>query len=102
VSVATLGHWELGRTAPATRFLPAIFRFLGCDPRPLGENTFPERLRVARTARGLSQEALARRLGIDPTTVWRWEAGRGCPGARLSKLLLNALTRQPFGPDLGS
>jgi len=94
VSVASLGHWELGNASPATRFLPAILRFLGGDPRPLAE-TFPERLRAVRTARGFSQEALARQLGIDPTTVARWEAGRGHPGARLSKLLSKTLMPEP-------
>ena len=49
--------------------------------------SFPERLRAARTAQGLSQEAMASHLGIDPRTVARWESGKGRPRGRLSKLL---------------
>lgn len=90
VDLKTLCNWERQRTEPEIRFLPAIFRFLGTDPRPL-RVTFPERLRAARTALGLSQKALAWRLRIDPGTVARWEAGRGRPRGRFSKLLAEGL-----------
>lgn len=36
----------------------------------------PFQLRSRREALGLSMEALARRLGISVTTVYRWESGR--------------------------
>lgn len=35
-----------------------------------------QEMRTAREAAGLTQEALALRLGVTPTTVWRWEAGQ--------------------------
>jgi transcriptional regulator with XRE-family HTH domain len=92
--VKTVTNWERQRTEPEIRFLPAIFRFLGLDPRPLPV-TFPERLRVARTALGLSQEAFARRLRIDPGTVARWEAGTGRPGSKLLRLLSDAQVLEP-------
>jgi transcriptional regulator with XRE-family HTH domain len=73
VSKATLFNWEKGRSEPEIRFYPAIIRFLGYDPTaPTAADpalSLGERLRVTRRARGLSQEALARLLGIDPTTV---------------------------------
>jgi ribosome-binding protein aMBF1 (putative translation factor) len=30
-----------------------------------------------RVALGLSRPALARKLGVAPSTVWRWEVGKG-------------------------
>jgi transcriptional regulator with XRE-family HTH domain len=71
-SKASLLNRERGRAEPELRFLPAILRFLGYDPRP-APMTFGERLRSAHEAEGLSEEALARRLGFDPGTVAAWE-----------------------------
>jgi DNA-binding XRE family transcriptional regulator len=65
-------NWEKGRAEPELRFLPAILVFLGYDPRP-EPATFGGRLRAAREAAGLSEEALARKLGLDPGTVAAWE-----------------------------
>lgn len=36
----------------------------------------PADLKVAREALGLTQRALAERLGVPHTTVWRWETGK--------------------------
>ena len=75
VDTSTVTNWELGRTEPEGQSIPGILDFLGTDPRPLGEG-FPERLRRAREALGLTQRQLATRLGVDPSTVWSWERGR--------------------------
>jgi transcriptional regulator with XRE-family HTH domain len=84
--LATILNWEKGRSEPTLRFLPAILAFLGSDPRPASQ-TFGERLRRVRTAQGLSIAALAERLGVDTTTVWKWERGRHRPIARLRRRL---------------
>ena len=34
-------------------------------------------LQRRRLALGLSRPALARKLGVAPSTVWRWELGKG-------------------------
>jgi transcriptional regulator with XRE-family HTH domain len=39
VSKSAVMNWERGRTEPMIRFLPAIIRFLGYDPRPLPSAT---------------------------------------------------------------
>ena len=68
----TLLNWERGRTAPDVRFWPTILRFLGYDPRP-EPASLGGRIRAAREGEGLSEEVLARRLGLDPGTVAAWE-----------------------------
>lgn len=76
--VNTVTNWEANRTKPALRFLPGIVRFLGHLPFS-ASGTVPERLKVYRRARGLSQEELARKLHVNPSTLARWENGRGRP-----------------------
>jgi DNA-binding transcriptional regulator YiaG len=67
-------NWEVGHSTPAIRFLPAIIRFLGYDPRPIPE-TFAAKLTHLREGMGLSQEALGRLIGADESAVNDWEAG---------------------------
>jgi transcriptional regulator with XRE-family HTH domain len=75
ICVSTLWNWETGHTSIATRFLPKVMAFLGYDPgeesRQLGD-----RIRMQRERQGLSQVALADKLGISPSTVTAWERGR--------------------------
>ena len=49
------------------------------------------RLAAARRARGLTQEAVAERAGVDPQTVQRAEAGRVSLSVPRLKLLADAL-----------
>jgi transcriptional regulator with XRE-family HTH domain len=79
VHTATVRNWETGRSTADLRSIPAAVQFLGADPRPAG--SFPLRLRLARERMGLTQRALAARLGVDPKTVWSWELGKHEPPA---------------------
>ncbi len=74
VNPKTYENWEQEKYEPEVRFWPGVILFLGYDPRPDPE-TLGERIRAARRRQGISQEELARRLGIDPSTVAAWEAG---------------------------
>ncbi len=85
VDASSVYNWENGRTEPELRHLPAIIRFLGYDPTPEGK-TLGQRVRRTRRALGLSQEKLARDLGIDPSTVRDIEAEH-LPGPRIRALV---------------
>jgi transcriptional regulator with XRE-family HTH domain len=86
----TVLNWERGKTRPDVRYYPAIITFLGHNPLPQGE-TFPERLRAARQARGLSWKRLAEELGVWESTVRDWENGTHRPSrvlrCRLARFL---------------
>jgi transcriptional regulator with XRE-family HTH domain len=85
----TYENWERGRTEPEVRFFPAVIRFLGYDPSPVPVS-LPDRIRAARRRKGISQLELARRLGLDPTTVQAWEGGTvRRPYPRLVRLFEN-------------
>ena len=89
-SKASLLNWERGRAEPEFRFMPAIIRFLGYDPTAADPTlSIGERLRATRRALGLSQEALARLLGIDSTTVRDWEerGEQGRPARRVLRAI---------------
>jgi transcriptional regulator with XRE-family HTH domain len=78
--------WEANRVAPTLPFLPKIIEFLGyCPFDPAWSSG--ERLTWIRRYFGLSQEAMARRLRVDPGTLARWERGeRELKGDHLRRL----------------
>lgn len=82
---STVTNWELNRTKPALRFLPAIVRFLGYTPWT-ADGSIGERLLAYRRERGLSQSALARLLGVDSGTLSRWERGFRLPTGKYVRL----------------
>ena len=65
----------MGRTNVATRFLPKVLAFLGYDPRKEA-GTLGGQIRMLRERQGLTQQALAERLGLDDSTVTEWELDR--------------------------
>jgi transcriptional regulator with XRE-family HTH domain len=85
VNPGTVTNWELNRTAPALRFVPAIISFLGFDPSPPGAS-LGEQLRAVRRRAGYCQDRFARLLGIDPGTLSRWERGLRVPTVRYARL----------------
>ena len=52
--------------------MPAILRFLGYSPLPPG-STWAKRLVSGRKGVGITQKEAARRLGVDQSTLARWE-----------------------------
>lgn len=78
VDKTSVWNWETDRNVPELRFMPAILAFLGYDPRP-GEHTLGKRLVRFRQSKGWSQKRCAVELGVDPTTLARWERGEREP-----------------------
>jgi transcriptional regulator with XRE-family HTH domain len=76
--VASVWLWEAGRAQPQLKWIPAILSFIGHDVRPIPQ-TLSAQLVTFRTGRGWSQKRLAAELHVDPTTLSRWERGKGLP-----------------------
>ena len=69
----TIRNWEISRTDPEIRFLPALVDFLGYNPLPMPK-TLGQEIQRARFSLGWSQLELAIRAGVDPATVHRIES----------------------------
>jgi len=91
VTKATVHNWETNRSNPSFRDMPAIIRFLGYDPTP-ASTEWAVRLVQARTRLGLSQKESAHRIGVDPSTLARWERGDREPKRDLAGLASTFLT----------
>ena len=87
VDETSVWQWERNRTDPQVHFIPAIYSFLGYAPWEPAEG-FAAWLRQARRGSGLSRRNLAARIGVDPTTVDRWERGRRRPTTESRRRLL--------------
>jgi DNA-binding XRE family transcriptional regulator len=82
-------QWEVGHSHPKPYLIPRVIEFLGYAPW-IAPATFGEWLVMSRRADGLSRKRFAKRLGVDESTVFRWESGRGRPGSRLLARLQGA------------
>ena len=85
VDETTIYNWERNATSPQIHQLPAVIYFLGYNPLPVPE-TLSDTLRSVRKLQGLTQKEMARRLGIDPTTLARWETGKSRPSRKLLRM----------------
>jgi len=74
VDKTSVFNWEGNRSSPDIRYMPAIIDFLGYDPLPQA-HTLAEQLVRQRSSLGLSQKESAGRLGVDPSTLAKWERG---------------------------
>jgi DNA-binding XRE family transcriptional regulator len=86
VTKETIYNWEMNRTEPEVRLIPGIIAFLGYAPYDPGW-TFGQRLKAIRSALASSQEQLAKCVGLDESTIAKWER----EGHRPSRKGLDAL-----------
>ncbi|MCU7933919.1 MAG: transcriptional regulator [Candidatus Thiodiazotropha sp. (ex Dulcina madagascariensis)] len=78
----TLRNWEHNRTEPCVQYYPAIMDFLGYCPYQVGD-TLGQKIMLHRTHRGLTLRGMAQKMGVDPGSVSRWEAGARKPTEHL-------------------
>jgi transcriptional regulator with XRE-family HTH domain len=78
VTEASIYNWESDDSKPSVPYMPAVIEFLGYNPLPAA-TTLAGRLVWHRTSLGLSQSVAAKRIGVDPGTLARWESGEKKP-----------------------
>lgn len=76
VDTDTVTYWETNRTEPSPTCLPKIISFLGYVPLSILPDDPRKRFVAYRKLAGLSQEEFARKLGVDPGTLRKWEKGK--------------------------
>jgi transcriptional regulator with XRE-family HTH domain len=79
----TVVNWENGHRAPRVNHLAGVVKFLGFDPFKRGD-TMAQRLVGRRKALGITQKDFARQIGVDPSTLARWERGEREPTGRFA------------------
>jgi transcriptional regulator with XRE-family HTH domain len=79
VEEATIWNWENNRSSPKLRHIPKIIEFLGYTPLNTYAKTFGESIVSYRSLSGITQKELAKSLGIDATTLARWERNKSTP-----------------------
>jgi transcriptional regulator with XRE-family HTH domain len=99
VEKTSIHNWETNVCKPELKYMPAIIRFLGYNPVPPG-NGWGERLVQCRTALGLSQKQSAARLGVDPSTMARWERGERQPAGKFVEYVSRFLAEVEAGTEM--
>jgi transcriptional regulator with XRE-family HTH domain len=90
-TTSTVTSWEKGRTHPRLYLLPKIFDFLKYNPLEVSATSLGKRIKNYRVRNGLSLRKLAKKLGVDPGTLTRWERKQISPSALMKKRLHNFL-----------
>jgi DNA-binding XRE family transcriptional regulator len=84
VDETSVYNWESNRVEPAVRLIPRIHLFLGHCPYTPGL-PLSGKLKLLRQGLGLSQEGMAKAVGVDEGTWGRWEAGGRQPSSEYQK-----------------
>jgi len=92
INEMTLCNWETKRTSPQLRFIARIVAYLGYSPYQPQSDSLGKRILAHRRFLGLSQKELAWQLGLDPSTLGRWESGKGKPSEVQQHALLDWLS----------
>ena len=69
VESETVWRWKCNESSPTVRYVPKIIQLLGYNPFPDDPDSLREKITLTRKLLGLTQEAMARRLGMDETTL---------------------------------
>jgi len=83
-------NWEKGHSTPRVNHMAGVVEFLGFNPL-LNGDTLAQRLVNHRKALGITQKVFARQLGVDPSTLARWERGEREPTGRFAARVKCAL-----------
>ena len=86
-------NWEKGHSTPRVNHMAGVVGFLGFNPLQEGD-TLAQRLVNHRKALGTTQKDFARQIGVDPSTLARWERGERVPTGQFAARVESALLSQ--------
>ena len=90
VTESSITGWERNWYTPNISYVPRIIEFLDYTPAPYNKvsDNIIEKMKLYRQIHGLSQEKFAELIGVDETTVAKWERGDYKPSKKLTGKLL--------------
>jgi transcriptional regulator with XRE-family HTH domain len=97
VEEATIWNWENNRSSPNLRYIPKIVEFSGYVPFDGEPKTLGEKIIHCHHLSGMTQKELAHRLGIDPSTLARWERNECKPLRKHLEKLTTFFASLPSG-----
>ena len=83
----TITGWERNKSKPTVGHFPKLISFLGYNPVPVEADTLGGRMKKYRIENGLSQEDLAKKVGVNESTIFSWEKDLHVPFPKKLKLL---------------
>ncbi len=89
VDEVTVYNWEKNRSSPRLQHTPKVVEFLGYVPFKKEPEKLGERIVYYRRLAGMAQKELARKLGVDPSILAKWEKGESEPRSIFQELLFN-------------
>jgi len=89
----TITLWEGNRAQPLVTTYPKIIEFLSYFPFDIDTSSFVGKIKNYRFRLGLSQVELAKRLGVNESTVFHYEKETHKPDARKLKILETLLNK---------
>ncbi|WPV63998.1 helix-turn-helix transcriptional regulator [Chitinophaga sp. LS1] len=79
--------WENNRSNPMVKYYPKIIEFLGYFPFQIDISSLAGKIKYYRYIKGVTQEDLAKNLGVNESTVFHYEKGTHKPKGRLRQVL---------------
>ena len=73
VTEESITNWENSNSGPQIHFYPKIIEFLGYFPFDIDTSTLGGKIKRYRYMKGVSQEQLAKELGVNESTVFHFE-----------------------------
>ena len=87
VCVDTIVGWEMRGTVPTIGQIPKIIDIIGYLPIDVDISTLGGRIKYYRYFNGVSQEELAKKLGVNESTIFHYEKGVHRPQTKILKRL---------------
>jgi transcriptional regulator with XRE-family HTH domain len=85
-------NWEKGHRSPRVNHMAGVVEFLGFNPYQNGD-TMAQRLVNHRKGDGITQKEFAAQLGVDQSTLARWERGEREPKDHFLSHVMDAFSK---------
>lgn len=77
-----IAYWEKNRSQPTVCYYPALISFLGYFPFDIDTSSLGGKIKYYRYLQGMTQEQLAKDLGVNESTVYHYEKSNKKPSSK--------------------